>query len=320
METLSVYFQEFINTEVRFHPIYLLPFFVMAVILYVRENNNSKIPKSFWSWLFPKEIYFHLSHITDIKLFILGRFVAVTKILNIVFVQVAFAVVGMGVVGLITGLEISAQEATIGRLILATLIITITSDFCVYWVHRVHHETPYIWPFHAVHHSAEVMTPVTVYRKHPLYDLLSDFTKSVLTGFMQGIILVLLIGKVELSLIAGINIFYFAFNFLGSNFRHSHIWFSYGRVLEHIFISPAQHQIHHSLEPKHHNKNYGEILALWDWMFGTLYIPQGKENISYGISKSLTSNERIIQPHNGLKAALIVPFQDSMKAIKRRQR
>jgi sterol desaturase/sphingolipid hydroxylase (fatty acid hydroxylase superfamily) len=316
MPDILSFLKEFLSTEIRFHPVYLLPFFLIALVLYFINDPAERT--GFFKWLFPKEIYFHPSHIVDIKLFLLGRIIFLTKILNIVFVQAAFAFVGMGVVAMLTGLEMSTHDLTIGRVLLATFIITLVSDFCVYWVHRLHHESPAIWPFHAVHHSAEVLTPVTVYRKHPVYDFISDFVKAVLTGFIQGVILILLIGKIQLSLIAGINAFYFFFNFLGSNFRHSHIWISYGRVLEHIFISPAQHQIHHSLEPKHHNKNYGEILAIWDWMFGTLYIPEEKEVLQFGIAKSGTSNERIAQPHGTLKDAIIGPVKDSWRYCKKK--
>lgn len=318
METALSLFEEFFKADIRFHPLYWIPFLLLSVVLYAVHKRRVGSVSGFWAWAFPKSIYFHPSHITDLKLFILGRVLIVTKAFNVIFVQAAFAMAAMGIVAMLTGLEISDSDVTLFRVILATAIITITSDFCTYWVHRLHHEAPVIWPFHAVHHSAEVMTPVTVYRKHPLYDLVSDFVKAVLTGFVQGVILILLIGKVELSLIAGVNAFYFIFNLVGSNFRHSHIWFSYGRVLEHILISPAQHQIHHSLDPKHHNKNYGEILAVWDWLFGTLYIPEQFETLSFGISKSSKSDERVPQPHPDLKSALIVPFKDSYKTIKRR--
>ncbi|HPF78037.1 MAG TPA: sterol desaturase family protein [Alphaproteobacteria bacterium] len=317
MTDILAIFQDFISTEIRFHPVYLLPFFIIAFVVYLRRKPFDTKATNFWSWLFPKDVYFHPSHLVDLKLFFFSRLLFITKFLNVFFVQVAFAVIGMKFIGIFVGTDPLTHELTFGRVLMATLIVTIVSDFCVYWVHRLHHESPVIWPFHAVHHSAEVMTPVTVYRKHPVYDVISDFTKSVFVGLAQGMILMLLIGKVQLTLLAGINVFYFFFNFLGSNFRHSHIWISYGRTLEHIFISPAQHQVHHSLEPKHHNKNYGELLAIWDWIFGTLYIPEKYEELSYGISKSSTSHERIIQPHPTLKAALIVPFQDSWKAYKR---
>ncbi|MEC7028835.1 MAG: sterol desaturase family protein, partial [Pseudomonadota bacterium] len=90
-----------------------------------------------------------------------------------------------------------------------------------------------------------------------------------------------------------------------------------GKTIEHILISPAQHQIHHSLKPEHHNKNFGEIFAFWDWMFGTLFIPDKEETIEYGIARPDGSGQRIKQPHNNFKEALIVPFKESARALKR---
>ena len=50
-----------------------------------------------------------------------------------------------------------------------------------------------------------------------------------------------------------------------------------------IFISPAHHEVHHSGDPKHFNKNFGSCLALWDWMFGTLYVPaKEREKLTFG--------------------------------------
>ncbi|MEL6701787.1 MAG: sterol desaturase family protein, partial [Pseudomonadota bacterium] len=83
--------------------------------------------------------------------------------------------------------------------------------------------------------------------------------------------------------IAGVSVFFSVTALLMLNFHHSHIWVRYGRVMEHVFISPAQHQIHHSVEPRHFNKNFGQFLAIWDWMFGTLYIPEGREDIRIGL-------------------------------------
>ncbi len=318
MEELQIFFAKFFSTDLRVHPVYLLPFLVIGYGLYKWRGKTSAGGKGFLRWFFPKDIYLHPSHMVDLKLFVVGRALAVLKFVNMGVVQTGFAVIGMGFMASITGMEMQDPGITMPRILMATLIFTLTADFCTYWVHRYHHELAIIWPFHSVHHSAEVMTPITVYRKHPIYDIISGFVKAVAFGLVQGAVLILLMGKVELVVIAGINAAYFVFNFAGANFRHTHIWLSYGRVLEHIFISPAQHQIHHSLDPKHHNKNYGEVFAIWDWMFGTLYIPQGKENLQFGISKSANSSQRILQPHSNLRAALIVPIQDSVKAIRRR--
>jgi sterol desaturase/sphingolipid hydroxylase (fatty acid hydroxylase superfamily) len=53
----------------------------------------------------------------------------------------------------------------------------------------------------------------------------------------------------------------------------------------HIFISPAHHQIHHSARPQHWNRNYGEVFAIWEWMFGTLFLPSEeiRKNLILGV-------------------------------------
>jgi sterol desaturase/sphingolipid hydroxylase (fatty acid hydroxylase superfamily) len=54
-------------------------------------------------------------------------------------------------------------------------------------------------------------------------------------------------------------------------------------VLGRIVVSPAHHQVHHSANPKHFNKNFGSCLALWDWMFGTPYMPEKtREPLTFG--------------------------------------
>ena len=60
--------------------------------------------------------------------------------------------------------------------------------------------------------------------------------------------------------------------FFGANLRHSHVKLKYPSFLEYIFISPHQHQIHHSDNPIHFNKNMGSKLAIWDWLLGTLVL------------------------------------------------
>ncbi len=289
----------------RLWPLYIAAMVLIAAILFAKRRPE----QGFVAWLFPKEIYFSRSHLTDIKLFLFGRVLATFGLFQLVAVTALianFTVTTFGSFG--SGL-------VLGPVAIAFLVL-MTNDFGVYWVHRIHHENKIFWPFHSVHHSAEVMTPITVYRKHPVYDIFSTLLKSLLLGLLQGLVLAGLTNEASLSTILGVNAFYFAFNILGANFRHSHVWLSYGRVLEHIFISPAQHQIHHSIERRHYNKNYGEVLAIWDWMFGTLYVPETEEKIRFGLGDE--NGDRIDQPHPTLKDALLVPFQDSAKALSQR--
>ena len=194
---------------------------------------------------------------------------------------------------------------------MATLIMIVAMDFCKYWAHYIHHESRILWPFHALHHSAEVLTPLSANRNHPVFLLIRNLIYSFVLGGVQALAVFLLIGEIDLLTIGGANVGYFLFNILGANLRHSHVWLSYGPVLEHIFISPAQHQIHHSCDVKHHNKNYGEVFAIWDWMFGTLYVPNGEEKLTFGVADE--HGQRLEQPHKTLRDALFKPFVESLE-------
>ena len=51
-----------------------------------------------------------------------------------------------------------------------------------------------------------------------------------------------------------------------------------------LFQSPAHHQVHHSTDPRHFDKNLGFALAVWDWLFGTLHIPAREREVNhYGV-------------------------------------
>lgn len=310
-ETLVENFREITETVIglgiRLSPIYLVTMVVIAFLVYLHKNPT----KPFFSWVFPRGVYFHKSHMTDIKLFLLGRVLAFFGIIGLVSIT---TIVAAWVLEILGG---KGPPETLTHPILVTGLVVFTSDFGVYWIHRVHHEWGLLWPFHSVHHSAEVLTPVTVYRKHPLYDLFSRFFRSILIGGLQGIMLAVFVGKIEIAAILGTNFIYVLFHFLGSNLRHTHVWLSYGNFLEHIFISPAQHQIHHSIEPRHKNKNFGEIFAFWDWIFGSLYIPKTEETLTFGLPDDNGMLQP--QPHTSLTKALWVPFADAWDVMKGRK-
>ena len=73
--------------------------------------------------------------------------------------------------------------------------------------------------------------------------------------------------------------------FWGANLRHSSVKLKYFNFLEYVFISPFQHQIHHSNLPEHYDRNLGAKLALWDWMFGTLVLSKSVSEIRFGLVK-----------------------------------
>jgi sterol desaturase/sphingolipid hydroxylase (fatty acid hydroxylase superfamily) len=148
-----------------------------------------------------------------------------------------------------------------------------------------------------------VLTPITAYRMHPVDDSLSALCSGVLSGIVAGAFQFADPTRAGALTLLGVNACFFLFYAAGFNLRHSHIWLSYGALFDRIFISPAQHQVHHSVAERHWHRNYGFMLAFWDGLAGTLYVPRGYEEIAYG----LPDGEGVA--YDSLPALYALPFR-----------
>jgi sterol desaturase/sphingolipid hydroxylase (fatty acid hydroxylase superfamily) len=110
----------------------------------------------------------------------------------------------------------------------------------------------------------------------------------------------------------GLGIASYLFFLSGYHLRHSHIWLSYGPIGSTIFISPAQHQIHHSKAKRHWDKNFGFIFAFWDYLFGSLYIPKEKETIEFGIGNG---EDHL---YSSPLQLYVLPFKKALRLMRRR--
>jgi sterol desaturase/sphingolipid hydroxylase (fatty acid hydroxylase superfamily) len=154
-----------------------------------------------------------------------------------------------------------------------------------YWLnHYLSHRVPFLWEFHRVHHTATVLTPVTNFRVHPVYAFvfgnilaISTATANAVGNYMFG-------ETAYQYAFSDTNIILVIFIHTYVHLQHTELWIPLSGALGRVFMSPAHHQVHHSTSPAHFNKNLGSCLALWDWMFGTLYLP-GKEpeKLSFGV-------------------------------------
>jgi sterol desaturase/sphingolipid hydroxylase (fatty acid hydroxylase superfamily) len=163
------------------------------------------------------------------------------------------------------------EEQMLVLRILFTLSFFLLYDLGRFIAHSLLHDVPALWEFHKVHHSAAVLTPMTAYRAHPLELMLMAWIPTVLTGF--GTWLFNIAGaQVNFYSFLGLHIAIWGFN-LVDNLRHSPTWVSYGPAVGKWLISPAHHQLHHSFEQQHLGCNRGSNLAIWDRMYGTLYVP-----------------------------------------------
>ncbi|WP_420403950.1 extracellular solute-binding protein [Nisaea sp.] len=185
---------------------------------------------------------------------------------------------------------------------LFTFALFLLDDATKYLVHRALHRSPLLWCFHRVHHSAETLTPLTVYRTHPVEGVIFALRSILVQGVAVAAFIYFFGARAELVTILGANALLFAFNVAGSNLRHSHVRLSYGRWIERILISPAQHQIHHSVASEHYDKNFGAVLAIWDWIGGSLYLADRRKPVTFGVSATEAS-----APHD-LKSLYLAPL------------
>ncbi len=277
----------FLSAGVRFYWLYLLSALVIAVLLFcLRDRPAGRFsPRALARYLWPKAVWLHPSALLDY------RYVALDAVLFTVlvapFIVSAYAISGQ-VEGALAGTFGPARTSAAGGVavnLAYTLALLLAGDLARYLTHRLFHRVPMLWEFHKVHHSAEVLTPVTLFRIHPVERFCFGTATGAAAGLVTGVFGYLYPQELTIYGVLGINAGVFAFNLLGANLRHSHVWLSYGPLLERIFISPAQHQIHHSDAPQHFDRNFGSFLAVWDWAFGSLYLVRRREPLSFGLGR-----------------------------------
>ena len=144
-----------------------------------------------------------------------------------------------------------------------------------YWLdHYLSHRIPLLWEFHKVHHTAEVLSPLTNFRVHPVDSLVFYNILGIFLGTTGGALSYLQLGSP--FAIGGANVILVAFVFVTVHLQHSHVWIAATGPLGRVILSPAHHQIHHSDNPIHFDKNFGSCLSLWDWLFGTLHVTRAQ--------------------------------------------
>lgn len=273
MDQIKYFILAKFSIEQALSPIYLACFGMIGALVYlIRRETGGLI-----AFLLPRAIWTHKSVRADLGLYLFNR---VLGVLGVFARFAAVPAVAAWVASLVP--RTALDSAALSPLALA-LIVFVLTDFTNYWTHRLHHDTKALWPLHAVHHSASVLTPLTAYRQNPLSGMVSIALTTVIFGVIFGLMVGTFTPDLSIAEIAGANAFVVLTNMTVTNFLHSHIWISFGPKLEHVLISPAMHQVHHSIEPRHFNRNYGQALAIWDWMFGTLYVIREKEVVTFGL-------------------------------------
>jgi sterol desaturase/sphingolipid hydroxylase (fatty acid hydroxylase superfamily) len=179
-----------------------------------------------------------------------------------------------------------------------------------YWLdHMLSHHIPILWEFHKVHHTAEVLSPLTNFRVHPIDSLVFVNIVMLTNGTATGALHYAFgSGSVEFEFFNLTTLIALAVAVF-SQLQHTHIWIPLTGVWGRFILSPAHHQIHHSADVAHHNRNYGNLLAVFDWAWGTLYVPsKTRQKLVFGLSENL-------KPNHNLSEGLIHPFVAASKHL-----
>jgi sterol desaturase/sphingolipid hydroxylase (fatty acid hydroxylase superfamily) len=269
----------------RWFALYLLTSLVAAwfVWRWQARHDSEMRNEGFFAFAFPKAIYTHPSAKADYIYSVINKLVFAAVFSGMIYITfIAQNTVHTGLSYLLSAPVLSNNPwfATL----VTTLAVVLAADFALWYGHYLTHKVPFLWEFHKVHHSAEVMTPFTAWRVHPVDDMLGYLLTGLISGSVGGVCTWLFGPDTALITVFQLNIVLFIFYLLAFHLRHSHIWLPLTGLAGHVFISPAHHQVHHSSAERHWDKNMGFVFAFWDWLFGTLHVPeQRREDFTYGI-------------------------------------
>jgi sterol desaturase/sphingolipid hydroxylase (fatty acid hydroxylase superfamily) len=157
----------------------------------------------------------------------------------------------------------------------------VIQDGINFLVHYYDHKLKFMWEFHKIHHAATFLIPLTNRREHPVQTVLNYTPELLAVGVWLGVATYLLRMPIEDNMVLGMDAWYFANLLSFYHLRHSHIPMSYG-WLEHFFLSPAQHQLHHSYAVQHWDRNFGLLLSVWDKMAGT-FVRSAPQEVRLGL-------------------------------------
>jgi len=195
--------------------------------------------------------------------------------------------------------RIAATGPVFAALALGTFLV---KEFAEFLFHVLGHKSPFLWELHKVHHSATGLIPITARRTHPLYTISLALFAGALSGLFIGlaslwihfdILRLALAASVLNKVVTVVSL---------DTLRHSHFPVSFG-WLDRLFISPHMHHVHHSSLTHHWDRNYGTNLSLFDWLFGTVYLPKAGEEVRPGIGEDPDG-----AAHGTLRGVYILPL------------
>lgn len=159
-------------------------------------------------------------------------------------------------------------------IVVQLLIFLVTHDFYIYWFHRFQHNSRMFWRVHEAHHSTKAVDWLSGSRSHSLEILINqtvEFAPIVLWA------------SPEVALLKG------CLDAVWGMYIHSNVDVRSG-VIQYVINGPEMHRWHHATDDVAHNKNFSTKLAIWDWMFGTAYLPRQRKPSAFGLGEQFPRN------------------------------
>lgn len=177
---------------------------------------------------------------------------------------------------------------------LAVILSMLLLDLAIYLQHVMFHAVPALWRLHRMHHADLDFDATTGLRFHPIEILISMAIKLALVAALGPPAVAVLLFEIILNATA-------LFNHANINLPRP-----VDRWLRWIVVTPDMHRVHHSVDPRETNSNYGFNLPWWDRLMGT-YVAQpakGHEGMTIGIEQFRTTRDlwvdrMLIQPLRG---------------------
>ena len=200
---------------------------------------------------------------------------------DLIFLLVNGLVIKLGLLAVIA-VSIFAAASIVPASVQATLgslpywiqipLVIVLSDLGFYWTHRMFHAVPWLWRFHAVHHSIEELDWLAAARVHPVDQILTkgvSLVPVVALGFSGWAITVYALLYQWQSVLI-----------------HANVRIGFG-PLRLLFASPEFHHWHHSSDLEARDRNFAGQLSLLDALFGTLHMPRGQTPTAYGLDRPI---------------------------------
>ena len=271
---------------------------IAALVLISRQRKTGQTVsmRGLFSALFPAAVWRHRSARHDLFIILIND--------GLLFFLPAMVVIAISPLGAVfSDAATEAVQPSPWKMALFGIYLALAWDFFATFAHYLKHKIPVLWEFHKVHHCAEVLTPLTAMRRHPVEIVISSLIVGAGIGVVTMVWTVIFGAPGSTFEVGGVALIVYLWRLVGYNIRHSHIWISYGPFWNRFLMSPAHHQLHHSRDARHYDYNFGHIFTIWDRLFGTLYQPVEGEVFEYGIEHE--ENAEL----NTLAALYIRPLQ-----------